>query len=100
MAAYSFVLFVCGHTARSSRAEANLRAIFEEYLSESEFDLQVIDVLSDPERAEADRIFLTPTLIRTSPPPPRRLVGDLSDRIAVLAGLDFERRPEKRTGGS
>lgn len=49
----------------------------------------VIDVLQNPEKAEEDRIMATPTLLKESPPPVRRILGDLSDSHAVVLGLNL-----------
>lgn len=57
-------------------------------------EVEVIDVLEFPERAEEDRILATPTLIRESPLPRRRITGDLSDatRVLQLIGTSASRR--------
>jgi circadian clock protein KaiB len=52
--------------------------------------LNIINVLEQPEAAEAAKIIATPTLIQRAPPPGRRIIGDLSDRTAVLQALDLE----------
>jgi circadian clock protein KaiB len=82
-------LYVTGQTARSQRAIANIRDLFGGPL-DKEYDLVVIDVLEQPHLAEEDRILVTPTLIKQVPPPPRRVLGDLSDRARVLWGLQLE----------
>ena len=46
-----------------------------------------MNVLQYPKRALADGIIVTPTLIKLSPSPIRRMVGDLSDRTQVLLTL-------------
>ena len=52
-------------------------------------ELDVVDLRHEPERAEAERILATPLLVRVSPPPIRRIVGDLSDaeRVVWTLGL-------------
>lgn len=50
------------------------------------FDLRVIDVYRQIELAKDDEILATPTLIRVFPPPPRRIVGNLSGLSSFLAG--------------
>ncbi|MEO0318711.1 MAG: hypothetical protein RL404_2388 [Pseudomonadota bacterium] len=42
-------------------------------------ELEVIDIRSDPQRAEADRVIATPTLAKLHPLPMRRVMGDLAD---------------------
>jgi len=40
--------------------------------------------------AENERILATPTLIKSLPPPLRRVIGDLSDKEKVLLGLEVQ----------
>jgi circadian clock protein KaiB len=95
MARYVLKLYVTGRTPRSERAIANLRRIVDG-APESEYELTVVDVLEQPHLAEQDRVLVTPTLIKQLPPPPRRVLGDLSDLDMVTSGLhlpDVGRRP-------
>ena len=46
-----------------------------------------MNVLEHPKRALADGIIVTPTLLKLSPLPIQRMVGDLSDRTQVLLTL-------------
>lgn len=86
---YKLKLFVTGQTPRSIRAIANLKRICEHELR-GRYEMVVIDVLERPQMAEEEKILATPTLIRTLPPPIRRIVGDLSDTERVLLGLDLQ----------
>jgi circadian clock protein KaiB len=93
-----FHLFIAGETPRTRRAIENL----ERFVSAASLwrcEIEVIDVLACPERAEEERILATPTLIRSYPPPRRRVTGDLSDPEKLLrvmgpvdAGSDLLRR--------
>ena len=78
-----FQLFVAGETSRSRRAIENLDRILKT-APKTLCEVEVIDVLMSPERAEEERILATPTLIREYPPPRRRVTGDLSDADKVL----------------
>lgn len=80
-------LYVSGTTAKAQLAIANLQRICDEELA-GKYELQVIDVLANPELAESDRILATPTLVKQLPPPLRRVIGDLSDKEKVLLGLE------------
>jgi circadian clock protein KaiB len=82
-------LYIAGRGAQSQRAIENLRSICESTLNGAAYEVEVIDVLEQPDRAESDSVLATPTLIKRSDPV-RRLVGDLSDRHKVLLGLDLE----------
>ena len=81
-------LYVTGQTVNSERAINNLKIIFEEQLK-SMYTLKVIDVLKNPRLAEEDKILATPALIKSLPPPVRKIIGDLSDKEKVLLGLDL-----------
>jgi circadian clock protein KaiB len=71
------VLYVAQPAANSVRAVENLRAYLER--TDQEADLEIIDVLQNPDRASSDRVVVTPTLIRLRPAPVVRLIGDLQD---------------------
>jgi circadian clock protein KaiB len=81
-------LYVTGTTPRSTRAIANLREVCEQHLADR-YDLKVVDIYQQPELAAREQLVAAPTLIKRLPLPLRRLVGDLSDRRRVLAGLDL-----------
>lgn len=83
-------LFVAGSTPRALRAIGNLKRLVEEVADET-CDVEVVDVLSAPDRLEKERILATPTLIRSAPPPRRRVTGDLSDVAAVLEAMGMSR---------
>jgi circadian clock protein KaiB len=85
---YLLKLFVTRSSPRAEQAIANLEEICRREL-EGQYDLEVIDVVEQPGRAEEARILATPTLIRQLPPPLRRIIGDLSDRSKVLLGLEL-----------
>ncbi len=85
---YRFKLFVSGSTPRSARAIGNLRKICQDCL-DGRYTYEVIDVYQNPEATGLLQIIATPTLVKLSPEPPRRIVGDLSDRRRVLSGLSI-----------
>ncbi len=86
-------LYVAGSTPKSSRAIRNLKAICEANLS-GRYALTVVDLYAQPERAREEQIVVAPTLIRQSPLPVRRMVGDLSNTERVLAALDLDELAE------
>ncbi|MGF1612291.1 MAG: circadian clock KaiB family protein [Kiloniellales bacterium] len=85
-------LFITGRTARSELAVRNLERICERDLG-GRFELVVIDILEQPDEAQQGRILATPTVVKELPPPMRRVVGDLSDKQKVLAGLGLQPAP-------
>lgn len=85
---YVLRLFVTGTTSRSQRAIANMRKICEQELA-GQYDLEIIDVYEKPEATRELQVVATPTLVKVLPEPLRRIIGDLSDREKVLAGLNL-----------
>jgi circadian clock protein KaiB len=79
-------LYVAGNAPNSLRAVANTKAICEEYLT-ARYELEIVDLLKHPERAIADGIIVTPTLLRLQPLPVQRMIGNLSDTDQVLLML-------------
>lgn len=88
---YMLRLYVAGSTPQSSRAITNLKKICEANLH-GRYVLTVIDLYAEPHRACEDQIVVAPTLIRQTPLPVRRVVGDLSNSHRVLQALDLECR--------
>lgn len=79
-------LYVIGQSVKAATAIANAERICRERLA-GRYRLDVVDVLDQPDAAEEANIIATPTLIRRTPEPVRRLIGDLSSTEAVLIGL-------------
>jgi circadian clock protein KaiB len=89
-------LYVAGQTPKSLAAMSNLRRICSEHL-DGTYNLEVIDLMKDPQLAQGDQILAIPTLVRNLPVPIRKIIGDLSNVDRVLVGLDL-RTPERRNG--
>jgi circadian clock protein KaiB len=90
---YVLRLCVSGMTPRSREALANLKQICDEYL-EGHYQLEVIDLYQQPALAASYQIIATPTLLKSYPPPLRRLIGDLSDTDATLRRLGISLRKD------
>jgi circadian clock protein KaiB len=86
---YILRLYVTGKTPNSIRAVARIKEVCEEFLP-GRYQLQVVDIYQQPALAEGDRILVAPTLVRRSPGPLRRLIGNLYDRDRLLAGLELQ----------
>ncbi len=83
---FSLRLYISGMTPRSSEAILRTRAICEEFLA-GRYTLEIVDLYQHPSSATNAQIIATPTLVKLSPLPLRRLVGNLSDKQRVLNGL-------------
>ncbi len=85
---YVLRLYVTGTTPKSQHALAVIKDVCETHL-QGRYELQVIDIYQDPQRAQLDQIVAIPTLVKELPAPLRKFVGDMSDREKVLVGLDI-----------
>lgn len=83
---YVLRLYVTGATTNSQRAVIHIKEICEKYLPDN-YTLEIIDVYQQKEIAEQEQIIALPLLIKTSPLPVKRMIGDLSDTASVLRGL-------------
>ncbi|MGE5698782.1 MAG: circadian clock KaiB family protein [Deltaproteobacteria bacterium] len=85
---YELRLYVAGQTSKSLSAFANLKKICDDHLA-GRYRIEVIDLLKNPQLAQGDQILAIPTLVRKLPQPIKKIIGDLSDTIRVLVGLDI-----------
>ena len=83
-------LYVAGQTPKSLRAFANLKALCEERMK-GRYRIEVIDLMKNPQLARGDQIVAIPTLVRRIPLPLRTIIGDLSDSVRLLVGLDLRK---------
>jgi circadian clock protein KaiB len=88
-AQFKFRLYVAGDAPNSSQAVHNLTALCRKYIPKH-FQIEIVDVLREPRRALADMILMTPTLVKLSPAPAKRIVGNLSQEQPVLQSLGLE----------
>jgi circadian clock protein KaiB len=86
---YNLRLYVAGQTPKSIAAICNLRRLCEKYLS-GRYNLDVIDLMTDPYLARRDHIIAIPTLVRHMPGPIKRIIGDLSNGKRVLTRLGID----------
>ena len=74
----TFILFIAGEDhPLSKKALHNVKKTF----TNGDHELMVIDITKNPHVAESTGIIATPLLMRTSPPPTMRFVGDFSDSV-------------------
>ena len=86
--AFVLRLYVAGQTPKSLLAFSNLKKLCEEHLA-GRYQIEVIDLLVNPQLARGDQILAIPTLVRKLPVPVRKIIGDLSNTERVLIGLDL-----------
>ncbi len=89
---FRFQLYVAGAAQNSAQAASNLDALCREYLADCH-EIEIVDVFREPERALAEGIFMTPTLVKVAPiPAPLRIVGTLSQKLPLMHALGLDSR--------
>ena len=86
---FKFRLYVAGDAPNSAQARINLAALCRAELP-GRHEIEIVDVFRHPKRALVDGIFMTPTLVKVSPGPTRRIIGNLNQTKAVLDALGLE----------
>jgi circadian clock protein KaiB len=80
-------LYVNGTTSlRTIITLQNLTELCEKYLA-GRYNLEVIDLIENLELAKEDQIMALPTLVRRSPGPVRKIIGDLANTEQVTTAL-------------
>ena len=89
-AKFKFRLYVAGDAQNSAQAVANLTALCKAYLKDRH-SIEIVNVFHEPQRALADGILMTPTLVKLAPTPaPRKIIGTLSQTQPVLQALGLQ----------
>jgi circadian clock protein KaiB len=81
-------LYVADNTFKSVTAFRNLEQLCETHLA-GRYQIEVIDLLKNPQLAQGDQILAVPTVVRKLPAPIRKIIGTLADAERVLVGLDL-----------
>ena len=88
---YALTLYVTGSSRRSIQSIEAIKALCEQHLP-GRYDLEVVDLYQQPQKAKDAQIIAAPTLIKKLPLPFRRLIGDLTkpDRVLIALNLKSE----------
>ncbi len=81
-------LFITGASPNSVRAINNIKNICEKYMK-GKYVLDIIDIYQQPLLAQSEQVIALPLLIKLSPLPLKRLIGNMSDTEKVLKGLEL-----------
>ncbi len=85
---YLLKLYITGASPNSAKAVNNIKNICDKYLKDR-YELEIIDIYQQPLLARTEQIIALPLLIKSSPLPAKRLIGNMSDMKKVLKGLDL-----------
>lgn len=79
-------LYVTGMSPKSMEAIENIKQLCDEHLIDT-FELEIIDIYKNPERAIDQHIVFSPSLIKQLPLPRKTLIGTLADTGKVIKAL-------------
>lgn len=85
---YILKLYITGASPNSGKAISNIKKICNEHLKDG-YKLEIIDVYQQPDIASKEEIIALPLLIKSSPLPVKKLIGNMSDTKKVLKGLEL-----------
>lgn len=80
-----FHIYIAGSSRQGRQFAALFEAACQAQLPPGGYQIDVIDILREPERAEEHRVLATPTISRVQPAPERRTIGRLGAEAAALA---------------
>jgi circadian clock protein KaiB len=86
---YILRLYITGASPNSIKAINNIKIICDNYLKDK-YQLEIIDVYQEPLLAKTEQIVAIPLLIKHSPLPVKKLIGNMSDTKKVLQALSLE----------
>jgi circadian clock protein KaiB len=86
---YTLRMYVTGASPNSAKAISNIKNICETHLP-GMYDLEIIDIYQEPLKAVKEQVIALPMLVKSSPLPFKRLIGDMSDTKKVLRALGLE----------
>lgn len=81
-------LWVSSAAPLSARAVVNTRAFCEAHMA-GRYELEILSIAENVQRAAEDDVIAAPTLLRVWPLPVRRFIGDMSNPDRLLDGLDL-----------
>jgi circadian clock protein KaiB len=83
---FKFRQYLSGTTPNSAQAKANLAALCRTHL-DGQYEIEVVDVSKEPDRALRDQVYMTPSVMKLAPSPVFMIVGTLSHPDLVLKAL-------------
>jgi circadian clock protein KaiB len=87
-------LYITTHSTSSHRAVKNLIELLEAHFK-GQYELEIVDIKKMHSAILSEDIIAVPLLIKKSPLPVSKLIGDMSDKAAVLRRLGSPPIPPK-----
>lgn len=84
---YAFKLYLTNTTTVGKAKVESLEKVLKK--TGIDYSLEVINVLEDPVVAIEDGVVATPTLVKVTPLPKKKVIGQLENAEKLLAELDI-----------
>lgn len=84
-----FTFYTVGKSPRHSATLQHFTAACEEALGAGSYTINSVNLLKEKSEAERKNILGTPLIIKESPQPEKRVIGDIRDIIAGRAALTY-----------
>lgn len=84
-------LYVAGDRPRSAEAILAVRTLCERFL-QGRYELEIVDLLEQPQRARDTIILTLPCLVRFVPSPVVKVIGDIAENFGVLLAVELAGR--------
>jgi circadian clock protein KaiB len=84
-----FKIYVAGFCKRNDDTIATYKEACTEAFGNQRYEVTVIDILEEPSLAEKKKILATPTIIRETPEPEKRIIGELRDIEKAKKAITF-----------
>ncbi|MCB2228717.1 MAG: hypothetical protein KQH53_18720 [Desulfarculaceae bacterium] len=83
---WQFTLYTAGANEIAQKAENVLRRLCEHYVP-GRYNITIVDILAKPAPPIPADLLAIPAVVRNSPAPERRVIGDLSEAAKAANGL-------------
>ncbi len=89
MSRLAFKIYVAGINPRNKHLISMFEKVCMEKITNYAYDIEVIDILKNPEKTETMKILAVPTIVREKPGPEKRIIGELADKNKAEQALHF-----------
>lgn len=79
-------VYVAGLSPETMKAIDELKELLDEKFQD-QYSLEILDLLESLSQAQRDNVIVTPTILRISPLPEKRVIGDIRARESIIEYL-------------
>jgi circadian clock protein KaiB len=83
----SLKLYIAGISTDNQKAILDIKRLVKE--KKYVLDLEVVDILEQPDRAMEEGVIATPTIMKVNPQPEAKVILDFSNSNKVIQAIDL-----------